>query len=122
MATYPSPPPAHHKFITVQLANVSTASSAWVVPGFRGKIKKAWVTINGAIGTANAVLTLKIGGTAVTGGVLTVVQSGSAAGDVASAIPSAANTFTPDQAIEVATNGASTNTIIGVITLQVEPV
>lgn len=122
MSTYPSTPPVHHQFITVTMADVSTASSVWVVPGFRGKIKKAWVTINGAITTANSVLTIEIGGVAVTGATLTIVQSGSAAGDVASATPTALNTFNVDQAIEIITSGASETTRIGTITLQVEPV
>lgn len=121
-SVYPAPPPAHHKFITVRLNDISTASSAWVVPGFRGKIRNAWAVINGAITDANAVLTLKIGGSAVTGGTLTIVQSGSAAGNVSTATPSAANTFTATQAVQIETNGGSTGTVAAEITLQVEPV
>lgn len=120
--TYPSPPPMHHRFVTVQIEDISTAGQKYVVPGFRGKIKKIHSVINGAIATADADLTAKIGGTAVTGGVITVTQSGSAAGDVDSATPSGNNTFTPTDAIEIETDGASTNTVEVVVTLELEPV
>lgn len=120
--TYPTPPPLQNRFVTVQIEDISTAGQKYVVPGFRGKIKKAWSVINGAIATADADLTLKIGGTAVTGGVITVATASSAAGDIDSCTPSAANTFTPSQAIEVETDGASTNTVEVVVTLELEPV
>ena len=118
--TYPTTPPLSHRFVTVQIEDISTAGQKYVVPGFRGKIKKAHSVINGAIATADAVLTLKIAGTAVTGGTITVANSSSAAGDIDSCTPSAANTFTQAQAIEVETNGASTNTVEVVVTLELE--
>ena len=118
--TYPTTPPVSHRFVTVQIEDISTAGQKYVVPGFKGKIKNAHSVINGAIATADADLTLKIGGTAVTGGVITVAQSGSAAGDVDSATPSAAHTFTQSQAIEIETDGASTNTVEAVVTLELE--
>lgn len=121
MATYPAAPPMQNKFVTVALDDVSTAGSAWVVPGFRGKIKKIHSVIDGAIATANAVVTAKIGGTAVTNGVVTIATASSAAGDIDTATPSAANAFSPGQAIELATNGASTNTVKAVFTLELEP-
>lgn len=123
MATnvYPVHPKAGNIFVQVQIEDISTAGQKYVVPGFSGKIKKIHSVINGAIATANAVLTAKIGGTAVTNGVITVTQSGSAAGDVDSATPTGANHFTPVQAIEIETSGASTNTVDVVITLELEP-
>lgn len=117
---YPYVPDLKSKFITVQIEDISTAGQKFVVPGFRGKIRKAWSVINGAIGTADADLTLKIGGTAVTGGVITVATAGSGAGIVDSCTPSGNNTFTAGQAIEVETDGASTNTVEVVVTLEVE--
>jgi len=118
--TYPEQAPLSHRFVTVQIEDISTAGQKYLVPGFRGKIKKVHSVINGAIATANAVLTTKIGGVAVTNGALTVAFSGSAAGDVDTATPSAANVFTPTQAIEVETNGASTNTVPVVVTYELE--
>ena len=118
---YPYVPPFHHKFITVQIEDISTAGQKFVVPGFSGKIRKIYSVINGAIITADADLTAKIGGTAVTGGLITVAISGSAAGTVDSATPTALNGFTATEAIEIETDGASANTVEVVITLELVP-
>lgn len=122
MSTYPHTPPLQNRFITVEIPDISTADQRYVVPGFRGKIKKIHSALNGAISGADADLTAKIGGTAVTGGLITVAQASSAAGDVDTATPSAANTFTESQAIEIETDGASTGTVAVVVTFELEPV
>lgn len=118
---YPYVPDVRNKFVTVQIEDISTAGQKFVVPGFSGRIRKAWSVINGTIATADADLTLKIGGTAVTGGVITVTASGSAAGTVDSTVPTGANTFANGDAIEIETDGASTNTVEVVVTLELEP-
>jgi len=120
MATYPSAPPLQNKFITVRIDDVSTAGSAWVVPGFRGRIVKMHSVIDGAIATADATITVEIGGTAVSGAALTITQSGSAAGDIDTAEVAAGstNTFQPSDALEVITDGASTNTVTAMITFE----
>jgi hypothetical protein len=120
--TYPNTPPASRRFITAYLADVSTASQIYVVPGFKGKIIRAYSALNAAITGANAGLTIKIAGTAVTGGTMTITQSGSAAGDVDSCTPTALATFSANQAIEIETDGASTTTAASTITLELEPV
>lgn len=122
-STYPAPPPVHHRFINVRIADVSTAQSVWIVPGFRGRIRKIHSVIDGALATANAAITVEIGGTAVSGAALTLAFSGSAAGDVDSAtVPiGSTNSFDPDDPIEVITDGGSTNAVAAVITLEVEP-
>lgn len=120
--TYPSQPSLQTRYFTVEIDDISTAGQNYFVPGFRGKIKKAWSVIGGAIGTADADLTLKIGGTAVTGGVITVATASSAAGDVDSCTPTGANTFGVGEAIEIETDGASTNTVKVTVTVEVEPV
>lgn len=120
--TYPRTPPASRKFLTAYISDVSTAGQIYVAPGFRGKIIKATSALNGAITGANAGLTLKIDGTAVTGGTITIAQSGSAAGDIDTCSPTALATFTSAQAIEIETDGASTNAVAVTVTLEVEPV
>ena len=119
---YPYVPPAHNKFVTVMISDISTAGQIYFVPGFRGKIKKISTALNGAIATADAVLTTKIATVAVTGGGITVATSGSAAGDIDTAIPTALNMFTESQAIELETDGASSNTVAIVATFELEPV
>lgn len=107
--------------LNAYLADISTAGQIYVVSPVAGTIQKIYSTINGAIATADATLTPKIAGTAVTDGAITVAYSGSAAGDVDSSTPSAANTVTAGQAIEVETDGASTNTIPVMITIEIKP-
>ena len=119
--SYPTPPPVSRRFITAQIADVSTAGQIYVVPGFAGKIVKIYTALNGAIATADVDITPKIGGTAVTGGLITIATASSAAGDVDSSTPTALNTFTAGQAIEIETDGASTNTVAVTITLELEP-
>ena len=84
-------------FLTSTIADISTASSTFVPVPDGGKVIKIFTALQGAIGTANAAITFEIGGTAITGGGITVTQSGSAAGEVDTATPTAANRPTKTQ-------------------------
>ena len=95
-------------FITAEIEDISTASSTFVAVPDGGKIVKIITALQGAISGANAAITFEIGGTAVTGGAITVAHSGSATGDVDSAEPTAANRVEEDGTIEMITSGAST--------------
>lgn len=101
-----------HAVLTVSESDISTAGSVYIVAPTDGKIEKCWSVISGAIGTAPAVVTVKINGTAVTGGTITITHTSSAAGDVDSCVMSGANHFNAGDYIEFTTSGASTNTII----------
>ena len=83
-------------FLTAKITDISTAGSTFVAVPDGGKIVKILTSIKNAITTADAALTFEIGGTAVTGGAITVTQSGSAAGDVDTATPTAANRVEED--------------------------
>lgn len=109
--------PLYDYFLTLYLADISTAGQIYIPVPDGGEIIKAYSVINGAIATADSVLTLKINGTAVTGGTMTVAYSGSAAGDVDSCTPTGANVVNEGDVIEVETDGASTNTVPAVITV-----
>jgi len=108
--------------IPFYLADVSTLGQVYVPIGDEqaGEIVEIRTALNGTIDTADAVLTAKIGGTAVTGGVVTIAQSGSAAGDTDVARPTSARTVAAGDAIEIETNGASTNTVVvsGIIVIK----
>ena len=106
-------------FITATIADISTASSTFVAIPDGGKVIKILTALQGAIGTANGGITFEIGGTAITGGGITVTQSGSAAGDVDTATPTAANEVAEDGSIEMITDGASSNTIKLVVTFVI---
>ena len=105
--------------MTASIADISTAGQIYVVSPVAGTISKIYSVINGAIGTANAVLTPKIAGTAITDGAITVAFTSSAAGDVDSSTPSAANVITAGAAIEIETDGASSNTVEVVLTIEI---
>lgn len=75
-----------------------------------GTLTKFQSALNGALATADATWQLKINGSNVTSGLITQTQSGSAAGDVDSATPSAANTFVAGDVISAVLGGGSTAT------------
>ena len=95
-------------FITGRVADISTAGSTFVAVPDGGRIIKIMTVLQGAISGGNAAITFEIGGTAVTGGGITVAHSGSAAGDVDTATPTAANEVAEDGTIEMITDGGST--------------
>ena len=114
---------AHHNrcVLTTRIDDISTSSSAWVVTPIAGTISKIYSVTSGATTGGTALLTAEIAGVAVTNGVLTVLVSGSAAGIVDVATPTAAYTVTAGAAIEIATDGGSTNTVSAVITFEITP-
>ena len=106
-------------FLTAKITDISTAGSTFVAVPDGGRIIKIFSCIKNAITTADADITFEIGGTAVTGGDITITQSGSAAGDVDSSTPSAANSVEEGEAIEMITDGASATACEAVITFVI---
>lgn len=107
------------KTLAVKMTDVSTAGSVFVVSPYAGTLSKAYSVIDGAIATADAVLTLNVnGGTDVTQ-TITIAYSGSAAGDVDSCTPADNNTVAVGDYIKITTDGASTNTVAATITLVI---
>lgn len=106
----PTPHPLNEKTVWAYSADISTASSAFAVAGVRGKIIKMGSVIYNAITGADSAMTSKISGTLITGGSWTITQSGSAAGDVDTANPTAANFVNEDDNIEFISDGASSTT------------
>ena len=104
------------------IADVSTAGQIYVpVPDdCEGDIVEIRTALNGAIATANSILTAKVNNVAVTGGTITIAFSGSAAGDTDVCFPTAARTVSAGQAIEIETDGGSTNTVAvsGIISIR----
>jgi len=94
-------------FVTAEIEDISTASSTFVAIPDGGRIIKIITALQGAISGGNAAISFEIGGTAVTGGGITVAHSGSAAGTVDSAEPTAANRVEEGGTIEMITDGAS---------------
>ena len=95
-------------FLTSTIADISTASSTFVPVPDGGKIIKIITALQGAISGANAGISFEIGGTAVTGGGITVAHSGSAVGTMDGSVPTALNEVAEDGSIEIITDGNST--------------
>lgn len=92
-----------------------------VVSPVAGTIAKIYSVANAALATGDATLTGKIGSTAITGGVITITESGSAAGDVDSATPTAANTVAVGSVISLTGGGASTATATASCSVVITP-
>jgi len=122
MANYPTAARLNDKPLQASIDDVSTADQAYVAPGFRGRIKRVYATIDGAITVADAVLTIKINGTSI-GQTLTITQSGSAAGSVFELVVDPLETlanFDENDNIEIETDGGSTTARKLSITLILE--
>ena len=101
--------------------DLSTATSHFIVSPIAGTITKIYSVIDRSLAGSDTVLSFEIGGVAVTGGDITITQSGSAAGDVDSSTPSAANVVAAGQAIEVISDGGtSTGTAHAEITILMD--
>jgi hypothetical protein len=107
---YPSNRPFNVIRVYAYAADISAASSAFTVAPCRGKIIKMGSVIYNAITGADSAVTSKIAGSTITGGAWTITQSGSAAGDVDTAVPTAAFQVNEDDNIEFISDGASSTT------------
>ena len=108
----PANRPLSEASVSAYLADISAASSAFVVSPWRGKITRVYSVISAAITGADATWTVEINGTAVTGISVVVVNSGSAAGDVDSGAPTGSNHFVNEgDTIEFVSDGASSTTV-----------
>lgn len=88
-----------------------TPIAARAVSPVRGKVIKTGSVLYAAITTADATVAVAINGAAVTGGGFTIPQASSAAGDVASAVPTAANNINEGDQISFTPSGASGTTV-----------
>lgn len=116
----PVPRPLTEAYVSAYMADLSTASSAFCVAPCRGKLMRAYSVIANAITSADAVWTLEINGTAVTGISVTVANSGSAAGDMDSDEPTAETYVNEGDVIEFVSDGASSTACPTMFTAVIE--
>lgn len=90
--------------VTVLVEALGTAKTRFVVSPVEGTVKQIFSVLDTAVDGDN-LLTAAIAGTAITGGTMTHAASGSAAGEVKSCIPTAANSVRKGQALSIATDG-----------------
>ena len=85
---------------------LGTADDQHIVIPWNCNVTKIYSVIDAAPTTADETLTFKNNaGTALTGGVITITQAGSADGDIDSATPTANNSFTAGQKMTVSIGG-----------------
>lgn len=108
-------------YLQCRITDVSTAGSYPIVSPMAGTITLIRSVINGAIATGDDTISFEINGTAVTSGNITITQAGSAALDVDSSSPSAANILAAGDTLEAITDGTSTNTVSADIMYTITP-
>lgn len=105
MSTFPLMLKADPLPLCLDIADGSADATYYLVAPFAGSITAIYTVIDDVVSTADITVTAKIGATGMTGGVVTITASGSAAGDVDSATPSAANVVTTGEAINFVVAG-----------------
>jgi hypothetical protein len=103
--------PQRRAFIDLQVVDLVSANAKVyrAVSPVSGVITKIRSVLDlGALATGDATLTGKIGATAITNGVITITQAGSAAGDVDVATPTAANLVAAGDVISFTVGGTNT--------------
>jgi hypothetical protein len=101
------------------LSNAANAEDAWVVSPLAGDITAIWSVIYDAC-DGNTTITPSIAGVNITDGAISIAAAGSAAGDVDSATPSAANTVSAGQAIRFLSDGGATTALPLMITVLID--
>lgn len=103
-------PKARRLYLSVVLADLRGAQAQVyrTVAPRGGAVTNIWSVTDGALATGDATLTGKIGAVNITGGVVTIAQAASAAGDVDSAQPTAANVVVEGDVISLTVGGANT--------------
>jgi hypothetical protein len=92
-------------YVSIDVVDVHGSGTYYGVAPVGGKVTKVSSVLAAAITTADATLTTKIAGVPITGGAIDVVQAASAAGQINTATPTAANTVTAGQGISVTVSG-----------------
>jgi hypothetical protein len=82
----------NQRCLDMDIADVSADANYCQVSPYAGNISKVYVVVDGAVSSANLVVTPYIGAVAVTNGVVTVGYNGSAEGSNASATPTSNRT------------------------------
>jgi hypothetical protein len=94
--------------LSFDIADGSAEATYYLVCPHAGTVAKIWTVTDGVVSTADITITPNIGATPLTSGVVTIATAASAAGDVDSSTPSAANVVTAGQALNfVVTGGGS---------------
>ncbi len=106
-------------YITARFADIASAGDIYIPMTFAGTVTEVRSVIAGALGGTDTVLTCKINGTSMTNGAITIAFSGSAAGDMDLANPTALNVVAAGQYLQVTTNAAGTGPVVTVLMFSI---
>lgn len=106
---------------TTKIDDISTAGSIFmpINDEMAGQVVEVRTAISGVITGGDAVITLSINGTALTNGVVTIANAGSAAGDVDTARPTGVVSIAAGEALEIETDGGSTGTVSALVSVTI---
>ena len=103
--------------ITVEMNDVTTAETVYVVMPRACTVNKIWSVILNAFITADNVVTASNhAGSSM--GTITITQSGSAAGDVDSLTPSSNNTFAAGERLKLTSDGGGATATRAFFTIE----
>lgn len=102
------------------IEDVSSAYDYYIPIPYSGNLVKIISALHGSISGADTHLTAKINGSTVTNGTITIAYSGSAAGDVDVANPTALNSVSAGGVIKIECDGGSSNTVPAIVCLTIE--
>lgn len=96
-------------YVPLRVATLVGTGVYWVYSPYAGTVTAVISITEGVLTTGDATLTAKIGrpGVAITNGVITITQVGSAAGDSDSATPTAANTVAVGDPLSLTVGGTN---------------
>lgn len=104
---------------TVRIATLVGAGVTRTVASAAGRIVRLRSVIDGVLTTADATITAAINGVAVTDGVITIAQAGSAAGDVDEAVPTALNGVKPGDVISLTVGGGNQTATPATVVIEI---
>ena len=81
---------------------------------------KIWSVTEGVLTTGDATITAKINGVAITTGVITVTQAGSAAGDKDSCVPTALNVVAVGDELSLTVGGTNATATVANAVFEIE--
>jgi hypothetical protein len=110
------------KFVPVRVATLVGAGVYRQLSIFAGRVVKIWSVTEGVLTTGDATLTGKIDGVAITTGVVTITQAGSAAGDKDSCVPTAANVVAVGAELSLTVGGTNASATVanGVFEIEID--
>lgn len=107
-------------FVPIRVATLVGANVYRVMSPVAGKVVNISSITEGVLTTGDATLTGKIGGNAITNGVITITQAGSAAGDKDFAAPTAANTVAAGDELSLTVGGTNATATVANCLFEIE--